>query len=288
MGMLPVTTFTSRPSLISLASMLVGEGSVNVRTGLPYGPEPSHRLDLYEPNTTAENRAVAPFLYGGGWRSGHRGGYGFVGAALASRGIATAVADYRLFPDARWPAFQQDAAAAFGWVRRALANDGTRPAIIIGHSAGAHLGAMLAYDPRWLGADRPDAFVGLSGPYTFEPTRWPTTAEIFATATNPDDPRPVAYADASAPPSLLVHGADDVTVKQANTVEMAARLAQVGAPVKTLILPGCDHKATVLGFVRPLRRTYPVLDPIATFIATVEARAIRSAKSAASASRRAD
>ncbi len=258
--------------------MLVGEGGLDVRFDVPYGSHPRHKLDVYAPKRPRAGQPVALFLYGGSWRGGCRSCYGFVGAALAARGITTAVADYRLYPEVRWPGFQNDAAAAFRWVRRELVQDGASPVTVIGHSAGAHMAALLALDQRWLGEDRPDGVVGLSGPYSFQPTVWPTTREIFATASDPDEPRPVAYGSSSAPPTLLLHGSADDTVKPHNMLELADVLRRFGAPIEARLLTGADHKATVLGFARPLRRKFPVLDLTVAFITGI--KCVKSATSA--------
>lgn len=59
-----------------------------------------------------------PFFYGGSWNSGTKDDYSFVGRALASRGCLVAIADDRLVPHIRYPAFLEDNAAAFHWLRR--------------------------------------------------------------------------------------------------------------------------------------------------------------------------
>ena len=48
------------------------------------------------------------FFYGGGWVKGDRGDHRFVGRALASRGIIAVVPDYRLVPQAIYPAQIED------------------------------------------------------------------------------------------------------------------------------------------------------------------------------------
>ena len=50
-------------------------------------------------------------------RMGERADYAFVGEALASRGILAVIADYRLYPDASYPGFLEDSAAAVAWNR---------------------------------------------------------------------------------------------------------------------------------------------------------------------------
>ena len=134
---------------VRLFNLIGSEPGVRVRQGIAYGPLPRQMLDVYLPPAACEKPAVALYFYGGGWRSGERGIYRFLGTALAARGITTVVADYRLFPQATFPDFMVDAARAYRWVTDHL-NDGAsgpRPVVLIGHSAGAHIGALLALDP---------------------------------------------------------------------------------------------------------------------------------------------
>ena len=84
---------------------------------IAYADGPRHMLDVYAPA-----RPVAAGAGGGVllWRRlGQRveGMYRFVGAALAARGVLTVIPDYRLYPEVRFPAFMQDAAAAVAWTR---------------------------------------------------------------------------------------------------------------------------------------------------------------------------
>ena len=67
------------------------------------------------------------FFYGGGWTSGERGDYGFVGRAFAARGFVTVIPDYRLVPEVRFPAFIEDGAQAVKWVRDHIAEFGGDP-----------------------------------------------------------------------------------------------------------------------------------------------------------------
>ena len=69
------------------------------------------------------------------------------GQAFASQGIMVAIADYRLYPQVRYPAFIEDSASAFAYVRdHAGVMAGHRTAFIAGHSAGAYNAMMLAAD----------------------------------------------------------------------------------------------------------------------------------------------
>lgn len=275
--MLPIAGYLASPSRYSLFSTLVGDGGLEVELGVAYGREPRQKLDIYRARgrSATATGPVALFLYGGTWRRGCRSCYGFVGAALAARGIPTAVADYRLFPDVQWPAFQEDAAAAFRFVRRELADGERRPAAVIGHSAGAHIAALLATDRRWLGDGLPDALVGISGPYDFEPTHWPTTRDIFATAGYINEPRPVAHVGPHVPPALLLHGAADGVVEPANTAALVRAWQSAGRPVETEAFAGLDHRGTISAFARPFRRRAPVLERTVRFLSGLPARLSR-------------
>src|SRR3954469_12647371 len=121
---------------------------------IAYGPLPRQRLDIYRPAAPAPAAGwpVVVFFYGGSWNHGERADYRFVGTALASRGVLTLVADYRLHPQVRYPDFLKDCAAALAYGLEHARELGGDPARVftMGHSAGGYNAAMLALDPRWL------------------------------------------------------------------------------------------------------------------------------------------
>jgi acetyl esterase/lipase len=198
-----------------------------VQPDLAFGPNDRHRLDLYMPDGATTDTPLVLFLCGGGWRWGSRGRYGFVGYALASRGFAVAVADYRLHPEVKFPAFNYDAARAAAWLQSNRERFGLAPGPLhlVGHSAGAHIAALVALDPRYLGEwdltpKDIGRLVGLSGPYGMHPSRVGFIADIFPPAEYEAEARPVAFARAGAPPMLL-HGVEDSLVAPLNSLRMA-------------------------------------------------------------------
>jgi acetyl esterase/lipase len=207
---------------------------------------------------------VIVFFYGGSWNSGEREAYSFVGRALAARGFLVAVADYRLVPEVRFPAFLEDCAAAVRWVVAHAAGyggDGAR-VVLAGHSAGAYNAAMLALDPRWLGAARSAVrgLVGLAGPYDFLPLDSAVTRAAFGGAGNLKLTQPVHFGRADAVPALLLSGAEDRTVRPVQTKRLAER---IGAEVR--LYPGTGHVAILAALAMPLRRKAPVLADVARF-----------------------
>jgi acetyl esterase/lipase len=259
-------------------SSVVGERGPKITRGAAYGPNPRQKLDVYEPSAPCASGAVVLFLYGGAWTSGERATYGFVGSALASRGITTVIADYRLYPEVRFPGFVDDAAQAYAWVAKnfgqasPVAPSRARPIFVMGHSAGAHSAALITYDQSYFtragtNLPRPAGFIGLAGPYAFDPTTWPSTKDIFATAKSADSARPVSFVRTGAPPALLLHGAADTTVKLFNSRDLATALRQAGTPVEAVEYPGIGHVGLVLTLAGPLRWRAPALEATIAFIA---------------------
>ncbi|MBC2667549.1 alpha/beta hydrolase [Novosphingobium piscinae] len=253
------------------------EGARRIVRDAAYAPGPRGRIDLYTPTRPvgAGLRPVIVFLYGGSWNSGTKDGYGFVGRALAARGFLVAIPDYRLVPKVRYPAFVEDGAAAVRWVRAHAAEWGGDPArlVLVGHSAGAYNAAMLAYDPRWLGADRAaiKGFAGLAGPYDFDPFDGPIASAAFQGAGEARATQPVSHVAPGAPPALLATGDKDTTVRPANSDSLAARLTAVGTPATLRRYPAVGHVGILTAIAQPWRGRAPVLDDVAAFAARVTA-----------------
>ena len=250
-------------------------------TAIAYGPDARQKLDVYAPRRGAGVSRPLPtilFFYGGSWNSGERGGYGFAARALAAQGFVVVVPDYRLVPAVRFPAFLEDGAAAVRWAEANTARyggDGTR-LVLIGHSAGAYNAAMLALDPRWLGPARAAVrgFVGLAGPYDFLPLDGPVTQAAFGAWPVPAETQPIHFANAGDPPTLLLTGADDSTVRSRNSEALAARLSAAGVPVEVRSYPGVGHIGIVTALARPFRGKAPVLADVAYFAHRVTADSV--------------
>jgi acetyl esterase/lipase len=246
-------------------------GGIRVAKDLAYGDAPRQRLDVYAPRAACGRpRPVVVFFYGGSWNSGTRAGYAFVGRALAARGFVTVVPDYRLVPDVHYPAFVEDGAAAVRWAishADAYCGDGGS-VVLMGHSAGAYIAAMLAVDPRWLGASRPavKGLVGLAGPYDFAPFDVAASRAAFGQSPDPAATQPVTWAGAGDPPALLLYGSDDTVVRPRNSEALAAKLRAGGVAVDERAYAKLGHIGILLALARPFRGRAPVLDDVAGFV----------------------
>lgn len=106
-------------------------------------------LDLYLPET--EHFPVFIYFHGGGIEAGSRSGVGAFLNELISRGIAVASADYRMYPQAKYPEFIEDAAMAVAWIKNNIENYGKCDGVFVGgSSAGGYLSMMLCFDERYL------------------------------------------------------------------------------------------------------------------------------------------
>ncbi len=278
---------TRRGVLASLAALFTACSPVGILNGLAarapgytrhgeiaYGNDPRQMLDVYQPDTRAGRAPVVLFFYGGSWRSGRRGDYLFVGEALASRGFVVVIADYRVYPQVRYPGFVEDSAAALAWTVEHVNDYGGDPqcVFVAGHSAGAYNAAMIALDPRWTapyGIDPAQlrGFIGLAGPYNFLPITAEAVKPIFFFPDSPADSQPVAHVSARAPASLLLAARDDTTVfPDRNSEVLAMRLREVGASVELKIYDRVSHTTLIGALAWPLRGLAPVLDDMSAFI----------------------
>jgi acetyl esterase/lipase len=237
---------------------------------IAYGTAPRQRLDIYVPERLAAPAPVVVFLYGGGWDSGSKEMYRFVGGALAAQGFVTVIPDYRLYPAVRYPTFIEDCAAAFAWTTaHAAAWGGSDRFVLMGHSAGAYNAAMLALDGRYLAqagaAARPRATVGLAGPYDFLPVGTAELRAIFGYPTSPET-QPVDHVDGRNAPMLLLAGTRDTTVLPRNTERLAAHIRAAGGPVTARLYPNIDHREIVGALGQPFRFLCPTLADSADFI----------------------
>lgn len=277
LGLLPLLQACSPLRLINAT---VPSDTHQRQGGLAYGAHPRQQADVYRPATAVSRAPMVVFFYGGSWQNGRREDYRFVGEALASRGIVTVVADYRLSPEVRYPAFLEDSALALHWALQQAPGWGVDPARVhlMGHSAGAYNAAMLALDPRWLGAHGRDpgllaGWIGLAGPYDFLPIKAAGVRQAFGWPNTPADSQPLFHAtrpDVAQGASrvlLLAPKEDRLVDPQRNTLGLAAALRQQGLSVQAELLDGVGH-ATLIGVLAPLLRSRaPVLQRVVSFVA---------------------
>jgi acetyl esterase/lipase len=258
---------------LALFNLLASRKNYRKQLDINYGSLSRQQLDVYFPLGEPRDLPVVVFFYGGSWQSGRRQDYSFVAQALTSRGFAAVIPDYRLYPEATFPAFVEDGAAAFAWVHNNISSFGGNPdrLFVMGHSAGAYIAAMLSFDPQYLGQvgltpGVVRGFIGLAGLYDFLPLKRRWLIKIFGGADGIPETQPINFVTAGAPPSLLLHGATDKVVLASNTRILAQRLREAGRPVVEIIYPHYKHLTILLYLASFLQEGEPVLRDVANFI----------------------
>lgn len=244
--------------------------SYEASTNLVYDDDRGLKLDVYTPDGAIASPVVV-FFYGGRWQQGEKSLYRFVGQALSSRGYVAVLPDLRQFPQAAFPEFVDDGARAVRWVREQIRHYGGDPSrvFVMGHSSGAHVGALLSLDRRYLerqASPPPLGFIGLAGAYDFLPLTDPDLQQIFAPAASLQQTQPIHFVSPAAPPMLLIHGEDDATVDIGNSQRLAQAARDAGAAVTLVEYPKMDHARVIGALAAPLRMLGNVLDEIEQFV----------------------
>ncbi len=239
-------------------------GSADIFPEIQYydgpGADPRyHRLDLYMPHGE-KGVPVMLFLHGGSWKRGDKSYFGLnknLALFCVAHHVGVALANYRLSPAVKHPEHIRDVARAFAWLHRHVARYGGDPSrlFVSGHSAGAHLAALLGTDESYLKAEGL-GLANIRGVITLSAVfRIPDQNALFdhAFGTDPKVRRAASptwqvtqwtdlAAVKKAPPFLVMYADDDFTScgKEAAT-EFAHALRAKGRPVKVLEIPHRNH-----------------------------------------------
>ena len=154
------------PRWEALAAAFRAAAGDRLREGLPYGPHPRQRFDLFLPEGAP--RGLVVFVHGGYWRAFDRGTWSHLAAAPLDAGWAVAMPGYVLAPEARIAAITAMIAEAVA----AAAAEVAGPVRLCGHSAGGHLVMRQVCDDSRLPAEvaaRVERVVAISGLHDLRP-----------------------------------------------------------------------------------------------------------------------
>lgn len=263
----------SRAPTVDRNAMVQPLDDLSITRDVAYAPGDRHGLDIYVQRAAAPPRPVVVYLHGGGWISGSKAEFAWVGATLARQGYVAVTPDYRIHPQARWPNFLQDNAAAVRWARDHAAEFGGDPKrlFLMGHSAGAYNAVSLALDPRWLkevGLDPVgdlSGVVALSGVFLITPDT-PKQLEIFAPENRWPEMQPANHVGGSAPPILLGVGDKDEEVAPTDTLGLGEKLQAAGGRVRIAQYPGLGHAGPLEALVSADGAASQTLQDIRAFI----------------------
>src|SRR5262245_18134511 len=144
-------------SPLLLAVALLSEAQAqDVKRNIPYAA-PAHErqvLDVYStPN--AKSLPVVFWIHGGGWQAGDKTSVQGKPQAFVDKGFVFVSTNYRLLPNVDMGTIVRDVAKSIRWVHDHIAEHGGDPKriLVMGHSAGAQLAALICTDDRYLKAE---------------------------------------------------------------------------------------------------------------------------------------
>jgi len=220
-------------------------------------------LDIHKPaNPGGGPTPVMVYVHGGGWRGGDTGRVGRKPQYFTGRGWSFVSVNYRLLPEGRHPANVDDVAAAIAWVHDNAPRHGLdRDAIfVMGHSAGAHLAALVATNPAPLKrAGKP--LTVIKGAIAVDTMAYDIPAMLLAdpemghaAVFGPDaevrrdaSPRLHVAADTGIPPFLVCFSrgttrADGSAKREAAASAFVTTLRQAGVPAEIVDASDRSHR----------------------------------------------
>ncbi|MBI3877390.1 MAG: alpha/beta hydrolase [Verrucomicrobia bacterium] len=146
--------------LACLLQLSLGHASAQakfvVKRDLPYAEpvNPRQKVDVYAPEG-AKNLPVVFWIHGGGWQGGDRTSIQLKPQAFVDKGFVFVSTGYRLLPEVEMVTIFRDIAKSMRWVHDHIAEHGGDPnrILVMGHSAGAQLAALICTDDRYLKAE---------------------------------------------------------------------------------------------------------------------------------------
>jgi arylformamidase len=147
----PFTSAVAQPQ-----SAISALAKLNVKRDVPYAEpaDPRQKVDIYSPEG-AKNLPVVFWIHGGGWQTGDRTNVQVKPQAFVDKRFVFVSTGYRLLPDVEMVTIFRDIARSVRWVHHHIAEHGGDPKriLVMGHSAGAQLAALICIDDRYLKAE---------------------------------------------------------------------------------------------------------------------------------------
>lgn len=245
--------------LLTVSCMSVPEKqSVQTLQNLVYAERDDRVLlaDVFLPAGPGPFPAVL-LLHSGSWRRGSKARMKQVGEEFARQGIVAVAANYRLSPEARFPAQIYDCRDALRWIRANAHTFRIKPDAIgvLGYSAGGHLALLLGLS----GNEHRKEFANVKAIATagapadlLELIGNPMVSDLLGGSKEAKRQvykmaSPVSYVTSDDPPVLLMHGTYDWIVPHHQSLQIAAELQAKGVPVEYYELP-MGHVRTTTGY----------------------------------------
>jgi acetyl esterase/lipase len=140
-------------SLLLVLAFLSEAKAQDIKRNIPYTEKADKLqvLDVYSP-PSAKNLPVVFWIHGGGWQTGDKTDVQIKPQVFMDKGFVFVSTNYRLLPNVDMATIFRDIAKSIHWVHDHIAEYGGDPKrlLVMGHSAGAQLAALICTDDRYL------------------------------------------------------------------------------------------------------------------------------------------
>ena len=239
---------------------------VQVQRDIAYADPKTQRqmLDVYAP-AAAKNLPVVVWIHGGGWRAGDKTEIATKPLAFTQKGLVFVAVNYRFVPHVPMDTLPRDIAKAVRWVHDHIGQRGGDPKriLLMGHSAGAQLAALVCTDDRFLKAEGLSLAI-LKGCVPVDGDTYDVPLQVATTAARrkslgqpdpkfgyeekfgpPDRQRDLSTVrhiarNKGIPPFLILHVADHTDVT-AQGHRLWSELREAGVAAKIFGAAGTDH-----------------------------------------------
>ncbi len=206
-------------------------GGYDREDNISYGDHPAMVYDEFPVN---DNKSpIVMFWHGGGWTTGNKDMYRFMGHMLQKLGAHTLIIGHPLYSEQTFPGFIKDAHLAIGHVQKKYPG---RKIFGMGHSAGGHTAVISSLTMK----EGLDGVISISTPCTLSERHW---KHVFGSSFNDKlhDPRTYIRVAKNRPKFMLLHGALDYTVSIKDSISLNRKLEKSGFESQLQILKFVDH-----------------------------------------------
>lgn len=221
-----------------------------------YGSHSRQAIDYFKPSESSETPPLILFIHGGGWRMGDRTQASHAKPQhFVDAGYAYASAGYRVLPDGSVEDQASDIGKAIARLRADADSLGfnAEKIVLMGHSAGAHLAALVATDPIYAGDD----FAAIKGVVLLDGAGYDVPAnmaaatrqslQLYQSAFGTDPARqsalsPVTHVGGEDADNWLILHVADRQKSAVQSQQLAKALSAAGADAEVVAVDDTDHR----------------------------------------------
>ncbi len=236
------------PSQTALLAAYAVESAATIEALRPaldlrYGPHPRELFDTYE--AAGPSQGLLVYYHGGYWQARGKEQFRFLASAFLAQGIDVAFVNYPLCPDVPLRTLVEAARTSIPAIYARMRDRGSRPMVVAGHSAGAHLAVELALTDWSSYGLTPQPIAGvlpISGVYELSPLLGTPLNDKLRL--NPEEAKamsPLRRASGPLPPAAFIVGSLETPAFHAQSEQMHEAWLAAGGTSQIVVAPGADH-----------------------------------------------